>query len=305
MTFPIVIPRPFRRPEAPALPRRAAARVRRFIAPRAPKQLFGVNLTVATAIELAARAGYVARGFLYISMGVIALFTAIGLRRSAADGLGAILELADGPLGFLWLGTVGAALIGFAIWRAAQVVLDVDRQGSKPAAIFSRIGQAISGVVYAGLAWSVFELLDVAEHVRRNGASSQAAEILGWPGGEWVLIAAGLFVVGCGIGNLVQSVVSDFGRRLGCPEHTRAWADWVGRAGYCARGIAFLPLGLFLVEAGLDLEPQHARDFGQALQSLQGQPFGDWVLGMTAAGLVGFGLYALIEARYRRIRIGR
>lgn len=306
MDVPLPAPRPTRPAEPFSPARRLAARVRLFIAPRTPKQIFGVDLTVGTLLELLARAGYAARGFLYVSMGVIALFAAIDLRRSAADSLGAILELADGPLGILWLGAVGAALVGFAIWRAAQVVLDADRQGTGARALASRAGQAISGLVYAALAWSVFEVLDVAEHARTaNVAKGQAAEILSWPGGDLVLIGLGLFIVGCGVGNLVQSVLNDFGKRLDGKLPARRWAVWFGRAGYAARGVAFLPLGAFMIEAGLDLDAGQARDFGQALQSLQDQPFGEWVMGLTAAGLVGFGLFALIEARFRIIRIGR
>lgn len=302
MTFPLVA----RRPEAPIVSRRTAARIRRALSPRAPARLFGVTLTVGGALEYLARFGYAARGFLYVSMGIIALLTAVDLRRSATDGLGAILEMADGPLGWLWLCMVGAALTGFAIWRAAQVVLDVDRQGRRLGAVFSRIGQGISGLVYGALTWSVFEVLDVAEHIRETNAARQQAEtILSWPGGGLVLLAIGLFVLGCGVGNLVQSVIGDFCKRLGCPDPARPWFAWFGRAGYAARGFAFLPLGLFIIEAGLDLDPSQARDFGQALGSLEHQPFGDWVLGLTAMGLIGFGLFALIEARYRRIRIGR
>lgn len=302
MTFPLAA----RLPGAPILSRRTAARLRRAIAPRAPTRLFGFNLTVGAGLELLARFGYAARGFLYVSMGMIALLTAVDLRRSATDGLGAILETADGPLGWLWLCAVGIALAGFAIWRVAQVVLDVDRQGRGLGAVLSRIGQGVSGLVYGALAWSVFEVLDVAEHAREpNAARQQAEEILGWPGGGLVLLAIGLFVLGCGVGNLIQSLIGDFGKRLGCSASARPWFAGFGRAGYAARGVAFLPLGLFIAEAGLDLDPSQARDFGQALGSLELQPFGSWVLALTALGLVGFGLFALIEARYRRIRIGR
>ncbi len=291
------------------LPRRVRGDLRKLwkkVARRLPARVAGVEITLSGVVEFLARAGYLARGFIYISMGLIALRAAAGLRHSATDGLGAILTLAEWPLGFVWLAMIGAALMGFAVWRAAQVVLDIDRQGARPRAIASRLGQAISGLVYGALALSVFELLDAVidrgDAHEVHEARERAAEILGWPGGAVVLVGIGLFVFGCGVGNIVQAVLTDFSKRLDCGPTRQWWARWFGRVGYAARGFAFLPLGVFMIDAGLDLDASQARDFGEALQSLESQPFGSVVLGVTAAGLVAFGLFALVEARYRRIR---
>ena len=107
-----------------------------------------------------------------------------------------------------------------------------------------------------------------------------------------------------GLANLIKGVTGkDLGRRLGCGPQTRRWACRLGQLGYFGRGIAFLPLGFFLCEAGFDLEPGAARTLGGALQSLERQPFGSWVLAFTAVGLVAFGLFALVEARFRRIDV--
>lgn len=278
----------------------------RWVAARLPLRVLGVQITFGGVVEALARIGYAARGFVYLSMGLIALLAAFELSPSATDGLGAILALAEWPLGHLWLTTVALALAGFAAWRAAQVLLDADRQGTRLRAIGSRAGQAISGLVYGGLALSVFELLDEVEDRLEADASTaqqQAAEVLSWPGGDLLLIGVGLFIVGAGVGNVAQGFLNDFGKRLGCAEGARRWACWCGRIGYVARGFAFLPLGWFLVEAGLDIDPGDARDLGGALQSLEAQPMGSWVMAVTALGLVAFGIFALIEARYRRIDI--
>jgi len=271
-----------------------------MVAARLPLRALGREVTFDGVVEFLARAGYVARGFLYLSMGAAALLTAAGLRHDAANGFRVLAEVAAWPLGFVWVTAVAAALAGFALWRAAQVVLDHDRQGTRLMALASRAGQAISGLVYGGLALSVFDLLDAVAD-ERHTARRQAAKLLSVPGGEAILIIVGGFALACGVGNIVQAFLTDFGKRLGCPDHALEWCRWTGRIGYAARGVAFLPLGVFLIEAGLDLDAGQARDFGEALQSLQAQPFGTVVTALTATGLIAFGLFAVIEARYRRI----
>src|ERR1044072_7945454 len=87
--------------------------------------------TLLAAVDILARAGYVAPGFLYPSIGLIPLLSAVGLHRGAANGFGVLATVAEWPLGFLWLSLIGLCLAGFSAWRGAQVVLDHDRQGRR------------------------------------------------------------------------------------------------------------------------------------------------------------------------------
>jgi hypothetical protein len=266
------------------------------------------EVTLGGLLEAMARAGYAARGFVYVSVGLIALFAAVEWTDEALGGRGAFEALALWPLGFAWLTAVGFGLIGFAGWRALQALFDADRQGRRPKALASRIGQAISGLVYGGLALTVFEVLDEVEDIREadedGSAQAGAAAVLTWPYGHWLLIGGGLFIMAVGAANMLTGVTGgSLGRRLGCGPHTHRWACRLGRLGYFGRGIAFLPLGFFLCEAGFDLEPGAARTLGGALQSLETQPFGSWVLAFTAVGVIAFGLFAFVEARFRRIDV--
>lgn len=264
-----------------------------------------LEITLSGLLELVARVGYAARGFVYVSIGLIAWMAAVEWLPRAKAGRDVVSPLLNWPTGFFWAGLIGAGLLCFAGWRAAQVLLDADRQGWRPLALASRLGQAISGVVYGGLGLSVLELIDeVEDHLEGEADAQQTATaILAMPGGQWVLMGVGAFILGCGIGNIIQGIFNDFGKRLGCTAKTRRWACWVGRAGYAARGVAFLPLGAFFLEAGLDLKASAVRDLGGALQSLEGQPMGSLILSVTAAGLMAFGVFAFIEARFRRIEV--
>jgi hypothetical protein len=63
----------------------------------------------------------------------------------------------------------------------------------------------------------------------------------------------------------------------------------------------FAIIGVFLGKAALEYDPSEAVGIDGALLKLVEQPFGQWLLGLVAAGLVAYAVYCLVEARYRRI----
>jgi hypothetical protein len=274
------------------LPRKLVQRVRRA--------------NVSKAIELASRLGYAARGLVYLGLGAVVLLAALDLTPRAKGAKGLLRAWAEWPLGWALIGGIGFGLAGFAAWRILQAVFDADRHGRSPKAWAVRAGQAVSGLVYGGLAFSAFELLDELEDVgeadEEQTAHHTAGAVLDLPYGDTLLIAAGLVVVAFGVGNVIQGVMQDFSKRLDCDDKTCRRVVPLAKIGYGARGLASLPLGVFLVLAGLEARAGEARSWGGALQAIEGRPFGSWALCLVAAGLVAFGLFGLIEARYRRIR---
>lgn len=253
-------------------------------------------------LELAPRLGYVARGAVYFSIGAVALLAALDLAPSASGPTGAMQAWAKWPAGMALIWLAGAGLAAFAVWRGMQAVFDADRHGTSPHALAVRGGQAISGLVHAALAFSAFELIDGLEDMGEDAEAVAAARaVLAWPGGDWLLIGVGGFVLTVGLANVIQGLAYDFTRRLDCSPAVCRWALPLGRAGYIGRGVAFAPLGFFTCRAGLEARAGEVRSLGGALQTLEAQPFGEAVLALTALGLAAFGLFALVEARWRRI----
>ena len=207
-----------------------------------------------TAVEYAARVGYGARGFVYVSLGVITLLAALDIGGRAVGTHGAVVWLAGQPFGRVWLVALGLGLWAFVAWRVLQAIFDADREGRKPRALLLRAGQAVSGLFYAILALGVFELLDevqpnmAAEDVAEN--QRKAAMLLDLPFGDALLIVVGLVVTAVGVGNIVKGVRSDFGETLACSRRLCRPLTLIARAGYIARGVAYLPLALLVVLAG-------------------------------------------------------
>lgn len=257
-------------------------------------------------LEVLARLGYGARGLVYLSVGLVTLLAAIDVVGSSVGTSGAIGAVAEQPLGRVWLIALGLGLWAFVVWRVLQAVFDADREGTSRKALMLRTGQAVSGVFYALMASTVFEVLDEittdpsADDVAEN--QEKAAMLLSMPFGDWLLIAVGLVVAAVGVGNILKGFGADFGEDLACSLKMKKRCIPFARAGYVARGLTYLPLALFVTLAGMRASAEGVTSFGASLDALESQPGGSLMLGLAAVGLMAFGLFALIEARFRRIR---
>ncbi|RYG09654.1 MAG: DUF1206 domain-containing protein, partial [Caulobacteraceae bacterium] len=243
----------------------------------------------------------------YLSTGFIALLAALDLAPTPKGVLAALQSWGDWPLGGVLLWFTGLGLYGFAGWRVLQSLLDADRQGTSVKALCSRAGQAVSAMVYAGLAVAVFGLLDAIEDLREVDDQVETQHnierFLDMPGGDLAVMTLGVFVLACGVGNLVQAVGRDFCKRLECAPRFGRRAALFGRLGYGARGVVFLPVGASILFAGWRSRSTDAKGAGAALASLDQIPMGDGVLFLLALGLMAFGVFAFVEAGFRTLPV--
>ena len=258
------------------------------------------------AAELAARLGYMARGTVYLSIGLIALLAVARLAPHTRGALGALEAWAHWRLGVVLLWLTGIGLWGFAGWRALQSLFDADLQGRSAQSIGSRVGQAISGLIYGAMAVSMFDLIETLHDIRHQGEQARTREtvaaVMAWPMGASLIMALGVFIAICGLGNAIRAFVDNFGSTLRCDPRVTTWACRLARVGYFGRGIAMLPVGFFMFAAGWNARASEAQDVGTALWSLHAQILGDLMLTLVALGLVAFGAFAFVEAWYRPIR---
>lgn len=254
-------------------------------------------------VETLARLGYGARGVVYGLVGGLALLAAIGSGGQTGGSRSALQTLLSQPFGKIWLVLIALGLFGFCAWRILEALTDADRRGSDIKGWGIRGAHFVSGIIYAGLA--IFALNLALGRGSGSGeeraAQDWTAWLMGQPFGQWLVGFLGLAVAGTGLAFIVKAWRGNVTERLSLPADKRGWIVMLGRMGFAARGVVFLMIGGFLVLAALHASSSEAQGLGGALQALQSQPYGWVLLALTALGLFAFGLFGLIQARYRHI----
>jgi hypothetical protein len=259
-------------------------------------------------LERMGRVGYAAKGVVYLIIGFLAAEAAFTGGGKTTNSQGALTAILQQPFGRFLLAIVGFGLAGYALWRFLEAALDPEHKGSDAKGMATRAGYLCSGIAYALLSYTAFQL--IAGTARTNAGSSGTqdwtARLLGMPFGQGIVGLLGLAVIGMGIGQFVKGYKADFNKQLklnAVPETFRRWAVISGRWGYMARGVVFTILGGFLIEAGLHANPQQAKGVGSALDLLAAQAYGPLLLGIVAVGLISYGVFMFVEARYRRFAL--
>ena len=260
-------------------------------------------------IERLARFGYAAKGVVYVLIGSLAAYGAFkGTGDSATDSRGALTQVVHQPYGRTMLGVVAAGLAAYALWRVVQALRDTEDKGTSWKGLSIRTGYACIGVVYLGLSYSAVQL--ILGHGAGKGSDETTkgwtAFALMFPLGQLFVGLVGLGVIGFGLWQCYKAFTAKFRRkwkRHEMSEQARSLATRAGQVGLVARGIVFGIIGLFLIQAAWWARAEEARGLSGALRALEQQPYGPYVLGAVALGLVAYGLYMFVEARYRRMII--
>lgn len=254
-------------------------------------------------IEALARFGYGARGVVYGLVGGLALLAAIGSGGQTGGSRSALQTLLSQPFGKVWLVLIALGLFGFCAWRILEALTDADRRGSDIKGLGTRAAHLIGGLIYAGLAISALNLALGRGSGQNEDQAAQdwTAWLMSQPFGQWLVGLVGLAVVGAGLAFIAKAWRGNVTEHLLLPADRKDWIVTLGRLGFASRGIVFLLIGGFLVLAAFHASSTEAHGLGGALQALQRQPYGWVLLAFTALGLFAFGLFGLVQARYRHI----
>jgi len=234
------------------------------------------------------RVGFLARGLLYILIGYLVIQTG-----RTEDLTGALEYLGKGS-GRAVLIVIAAGLATYALWRLSDAAFGTEHGSGSWKALRGRAAAAGIGLVYLFMSYKAVRIL-LAGRSGTMDAQQQADAVLDFPGGWVVLGFVSLFMAGAGIAQIVKAGKCSFLRPLDADAMSEP-VRWLGRIGYAARGVIVLCVAWLIGRAALNERSTEAGGMEQALDLLSG-PF----LYAVAFGLMLFGGFSLVEARYRRI----
>lgn len=251
--------------------------------------------------HIMARAGYGARGIVFLLIAGLALFSSFGGGRP--DTGSALTTLLEQPFGRIWIALIGIGLAGFVGWRLAQALANADGQDDDIKGYAVRIALFASALTYAGLATtSLMMALQMSNGSGSGGEEGLAAWVMDQPFGRYLAGAIGLGFVMGGVVTAMKGIRRSFGRYLELDAQKNSPAVLISIYGLVARGLVFGIVGVFFLYAAFTVDPDQAGGMADALAWVQGLPFGRVIYAVVALGLAAFGIYNFVEARYRRIR---
>jgi hypothetical protein len=240
------------------------------------------------------RLGYAARGIVYVLLGYLALST----RGEAREGASSVFDyLQDVPLGSALLWVIAIGLLAYSAFKLISAVGDVQHRGSDAKGAVKRVGDLASGFAYAFLAYAAFQFATGGKHAAEGGQSQHmAGSVMDWAVGPVVLGIVGLGFIAGAFVQAKSAATADFMKHVAgrAPSAVEA----VGRAGSAARAVVFALIGWSLVQSAWLVQSGKAKGLGEAILALRAHGV---IYALVAIGLLLFGVFSLVMARYRII----
>jgi hypothetical protein len=256
-------------------------------------------------LELLERLGYLVRGALYAVMGFLALRIALSQPGGKATDLsGSLVWLIGNPFGKVVLVVTIIGLIAYSIWGFVRAIYDPLHRGHDAKGIMARIGFITSALSYLAIVFFALQILGGQGGASHDSTQKTVSTLLTNPAGGAITVVLGVISLGIAIGQFAEAYRATFKNDLKAAEMSTSERDiaiGLGRFGMAARGVTFLVIGWFLVQAGIHHNASDAHGFGGAFLFLLAQPYGRWLVGIIALGFVALGLHSFACARWVRL----
>lgn len=237
-----------------------------------------------------AAAGHVANGVVHAIIGLIAIGVARGAGGNADQG-GAMRAIDSTPVGSIALWVVGLAMIGLGIYTLAEGIGLLRGDVKDAVKSFGRM-VAYFAVGTIALTYALGGSSDSAETTQ-----SLSAQLMSTAWGSILIGIVGAVIVGVGIAMIVKGVRKKFLEDVKMSSRSQRWFTPLGMAGYVAKGLAVVAVGVLFLVAVWKNDPSSTGGLDSALKSFTELPFGQWVLMGIGVGLILYGVFCVARAR--------
>lgn len=260
-------------------------------------------------VEKFARIGYVAKGAVYALIGGLALAAALGIGGQTTDRKELFNEILAAPFGQVLLGLIAFGLLGFFVWRIIEAIKDPENVGNDAKGVITRIGFFVSGLIYLGFAIYAGTLI-FGNGGGGSGSSGGSGgkelfinKMLEQPFGRWIVALVALLIIGKGVVQFWKGFSGKYNddvKDAQVEENVKKTYDTLGKLGYLSRGVVLGIVGVFFFIAGINANPGEAKGTEGVFNFLS-QSGGPWLMGLIALGLLGYGIFMFVKAKYKTI----
>ncbi|PKR76785.1 hypothetical protein CEY16_13275 [Halalkalibacillus sediminis] len=257
-----------------------------------------------------ARVGYMAKGLVFVLVGILTFMAAIGIGGNTEGTQGMFKSLAGMPFGEVLLWIIGIGLFLYIMWLLIKVVKDPQNKGKGMKGIFGRGASLVIAIIYSGLALSAIQVASSAGG-RSGGGNSEktmSAELLSQPYGQWIIGIIGGIIIFYGLNEAYKGITTKFMKRFHTQDMStqeKKVARNSGRLGLTARGIVLAMVGYFFIQVAYTADSDQAKGLDGALNEIAQESYGQWLLGIAAIGLFLYGIYQIARGRYQHMGMGR
>lgn len=251
-------------------------------------------------LQWAVRGGLVGYGLMHLLVAWVAVRLVMDAHAGAATGQGALAQLADGGLG---RATLAAMTLGFAVlalWQLLAALVGYQERDGLSRHLM-RVSAAGRVVTYGYLTAACAGLALQGDAGRGRSPQSTTARLMALPAGPWLIAAIGVAAAVIGVALAIFGWQEGFLEQLDEQARTgdrRGPIAVIGRAGYLAKGLAFVVIGVLLVWVAWSHDPSKSGGLDEALRELLGGPLGTVAIIVVGVGIGCFGLYLFARARH-------
>jgi hypothetical protein len=261
-------------------------------------------------VPLAARVGLTAIGIVYFLIGSLTFAAAFELGGLSTKGnVSQVLQwIQQQPMGQILLGLITLGLLCYSLWRFIEAIQDTDNKGNGLQGLSIRVSYLSYGVVYAALTYYAANLLlgskgTGTDEIDGNTRQTIVQKLLEQPFGQWGVIAFAIGTFSVGVYQIYLSLSGSYRQVIeesALDSNAKEIVIKSGLVGYIARGIVWMILGYFLFRAALKADPSEAGDSDAVMDFMEYQ-YGSLFLGLIALGLISYGIFMFVRARYQPI----